>query len=78
MAMVLAAAPKGVYGEDHMPRTRQRSPLRASAYRKADVHHPLRGGADGLRAYALGIAPAAAGDRGRRPPDPCDFLKKIE
>ena len=63
----------------------------ASAYRKADVHHPLGGGADGLRAYALGIAPvatgawerwgispAAAGDRGRRPLDPCDFLKKIE
>ncbi len=25
-----------------------------------------------------GISPAAAGDRGRCPLDPCDFLKKIE
>ena len=33
----------------------------------------------GFRAVrGAGISPATAGDRGRRPLDPCDFLKKIE
>ena len=33
----------------------------------------------GFRAVrGAGVSPAAAGDRGRCPLDPCDFLKKIE
>ena len=79
-------------GGGHMHRTGYRSPVDWGKYAQKGRHPPPAlgwgrrpyGFAVGIAPVATGawecwgVSPAAAGEQGRCPLDPCDFLKKIE